>query len=505
MRGTVFGVLKKLAVKANDKLISLTYQVDSSVPDYVIGDSFRLRHIILNLVGNAIKFTEHGGVELTIKQAPDIDCRDGEYAFQFSVSDTGVGIQKDKLGLIFDTFQQADASTTGKFARSGLGLLVSRKFVNQMGGMLWATSEYGHGSHFYFTCVVELARDDLAELGTRMDAYKDQRVFFIEKGQTGCAGELIDMLKQLELQPMLVDDEVHVSLLGRPNVAHNSLKKNGSTSYDTILVDCMETAVSLRNYDELRYIPIVLLAPVVSVNMKSALDLGIASCMTTPCKAIDLANGMIPALEGRQKLSISNHSKPFNILLAEDNEVNQRLAVKILEKYHQSVTVANNGLEALEAVMKRRYDVILMDIQMPVMNGFEATAKIREYEREGDLVRSPIIALSAHALSGDREKCVRAQMDEYLTKPLKQFQMMQTILKCATLGEKLLEHGKETRLSAKDDITDPLAGAALATSPSTPKATKSGKAVPKPEVTFKRQAIESRKEKDSPGIISVGQ
>lgn len=221
---------------------------------------------------------------------------------------------------------------------------------------------------------------------------------------------------------------------------------------------------------------------------------------------------MIPALEGRQTLSISDHSRSFNILVAEDNEVNQRLAVKILEKYNQGVTVVNNGLEALEAVKQRRYDVILMDLQMPVMDGFEATAKIREYEREEGLVRSPIIALSAHALWEGREKCIQAEMDEYLTKPLMQKQMMQTILRCATLGGKLLERVKEMKLSAKDDIVDPLVGAAVAASPSTANATKSAKAVPKPEGTLTRPALESRaatmagpKEMDSPAIMSVDQ
>lgn len=149
--------------------------------------------------------------------------------------------------------------------------------------------------------------------------------------------------------------ELHVPL---SKVAYNSLRKNGPPAYNVILVDCMETV----------------------------LDIGIASYMTTPCKPIDLENGMIPALEGRQTLSISDHSRSFNILIAEDNEVNQRLAVKILEKYNQGVTVVNNGLEALEAFKKRRYDVILMDLQMPVMDGFEASAKIREYEREEGLV-----------------------------------------------------------------------------------------------------------------------
>lgn len=453
MRGTVFSALKTLAVKANDKLISLAYQVDSSVPDYVIGDPFRLRQIILNLVGNAIKFTEHGEVKLTIRRASHISTGPDEYAFEFSVSDTGIGIQSDKLGLIFDTFQQADGSTTRKFGGTGLGLSISRKLVSLMGGNLWVTSQYGQGSNFFFTCVVKLAAQDLSELGTQLTAYKNHRVLFIDKGRTRYAEEIANMLRQLDLEPMVVSTEYQVP---RPRIPMTiSQKKPNGLAYDVILVDCMETAVKIRNVDELRYIPIVLLAPIVSVNMKSALDLGIASYMTTPCLPIDLGNGMIPALEGRQTLSISDHSKSFNILLAEDNDVNQRLAVKILEKYNHGVTVANNGLEAFEAIKKRRYDVILMDVQMPVMGGFEATAKIREYEREEGLVRSPIIALTAHAMLGDREKCIQAQMDEYLTKPLKQNQMMQTILKCATLGGKLLERGKETRLSAKDDALDP--------------------------------------------------
>ena len=505
MRGTVFSALKTLAVKANDRFLNLAYQVDSSVPDYVVGDPFRLRQIILNLVGNAIKFTEHGEVKLTIKRAPDTETADDEYAFEFSVSDTGIGIQEDKLGLIFDTFQQADGSTTRRFGGTGLGLSISRKLVSLMGGTLWVKSIYGQGSTFFFTCVVKLATQDLNSLGPQLNAYKGHRVLFIDKGRTKYAQEITGMLKQLELEPLVVSTEHQVP---RPKMQHSPSKSNNGLAYDVIIVDGMDTAVQLRNVDELRYIPIVLLAPVVSVSMKSALDLGIASYMTTPCLPIDLGNGMIPALEGRQTQSISDHSKSFDILLAEDNEVNQRLAVKILEKYNHGVTVANNGLEALEAIKKRRYDVILMDVQMPIMGGFEATAKIREYEREEGLVRSPIIALTAHAMLGDREKCIQAQMDEYLTKPLKQNQMMQTILKCATLGGKLLERGKEPRLSAADDIVEPAKGAVPpAGGPASPVSPKIAKASKRPNL--EERAVTSVGNfsggLESPALISADQ
>jgi osomolarity two-component system sensor histidine kinase NIK1 len=453
MRGTVFNALKTLAVRANDRDLNLAYQVDSSVPDYVVGDPFRLRQVILNLVGNAIKFTEHGEVKLTIKGAPELKCGVDEYAFEFSVSDTGIGIQADKLGLIFDTFQQADGSTTRRFGGTGLGLSISKKLVTLMRGEVRVTSTYGQGSTFYFTCIVKQAVPDLAALEKQLTPYKHHRVLFIDKGRTNYADQITEMLKQLDLSPMTVSTEHKVP---RPAPDSSPANKSNNNGYDVIVVDGIDTAQRLRNVDEFKYIPIVLLAPVVSVSMKLALDLGITSYMTTPCQLIDLGNGMIPALEGRAAPSITDHSKSFDILLAEDNEVNQRLAVKILEKYHHGVTVANNGLEAFEAIQKRHYDVILMDVQMPVMGGFEATGKIREWEREQGQVRTPIIALTAHAMLGDREKCIQAQMDEYLSKPLKQNQMMQTILKCATLGGKLLERGTEARLSAKDDPPEPM-------------------------------------------------
>jgi osomolarity two-component system, sensor histidine kinase NIK1 len=460
LRGTVFNALKTLAVKANEKFLDLTYRVDSSVPDHVVGDSFRLRQVILNLVGNAIKFTEHGEVSLTIRKAEQDQCAPNEYAIEFSVSDTGIGIEADKLDLIFDTFQQADGSMTRKFGGTGLGLSISKRLVNLMRGDVWVKSQYGKGSSFYFTCIVRLATSDISFIEKQLKPYQGHNVLFIDKGQTGHGREIMAMLKQIGLVPVVVNNEHNVNLsVGGPKIA---------STYDVIIVDSIETARRLRAIDEFKYIPIVLLAPVVHVSLKSALDLGITSYMTTPCLTIDLGNGMIPALENRAAPSLADNTKSFDILLAEDNVVNQRLAVKILEKYHHVVTVVGNGQEALDAIKEKRYDVILMDVQMPIMvskiveyipstliiiqGGFEATAKIREYERSLGTQRTPIIALTAHAMLGDREKCIQAQMDEYLSKPLKQNHLIQTILKCATLGGALLEKGRDVRTSAKDDV-----------------------------------------------------
>ncbi|KAJ4297165.1 histidine kinase osmosensor [Collariella sp. IMI 366227] len=416
-------------IPANEKFLDLTYRVDSSVPDHVVGDSFRLRQIILNLVGNAIKFTEHGEVSLTIRKARQVQCGPGEYAIEFIVADTGIGIPSDKLDLIFDTFQQADGSMTRKFGGTGLGLSISKRLVNLMGGDVWVKSEYGKGSRFYFTCV--------------LNPYKGHQVLFIDKGRTGHGSEIAKMLNGLGLVPLVVESERNPALV--------KARSPGNSPYDVIIVDSIEDARRLRAVDDFKYLPIVLLAPVVHVSLKSCLDLGITSYMTTPCQLIDLGNGMVPALENRATPSLADNTRSFEILLAEDNTVNQRLAVKILEKYHHVVTVVGNGEEAVEAVKRKKFDVILMDVQMPIMGGFEATGNIREYERSLGSQRTPIIALTAHAMMGDREKCIQAQMDEYLSKPLQQNHLIQTILKCATLGGQLLEKNRERELARAAD------------------------------------------------------
>jgi len=292
-----------------------------------------------------------------------------------------------------------------------------------------------------------------------------------------------------------VDSEAHANLSGGVSKV--------AARYDVILVDSIETARRLRAIEEYKYIPVVLLAPVVHVSLKSALELGITSYMTTPCLTIDLGNGMIPALENRAAPSLADNTKSFDILLAEDNIVNQRLAVKILEKYHHVVTVVGNGQEALDAIKDKRYDVILMDVQMPIMGGFEATAKIREYERSLGTQRTPIIALTAHAMLGDREKCIQAQMDEYLSKPLKQNHLIQTILKCATLGGALLEKGRDVRSSPNEEHPQ-----ALNTNGSKPSVASSSNSLLRPPMEprpFSTTGPISHGSVESPAIVTADQ
>ena len=432
VRGTIFNALKSLAVKAHEKTLVLGFEVDNTVPDYVVGDPFRLRQIILNLVGNAIKFTDHGEVRVIIKKSKELlgNCAKDEFPYEFIVSDTGIGIQSDKLDLIFDTFQQADGSTTRKFGGTGLGLSISKRLVNLMGGQVWVTSDYGHGSEFHFSCIVKYATEDISVISSQLWPFRKHKVLFIDKGVTDFGNLLPKMTEELGLIIVSVADETNI-----PEPTRNSRKgKSGDGGYDVIIVDNLETARRVRDFDKYKYIPMVYLNPLVSLSMKTVLELGIQSYMTTPCRLIDLGNAMIPALEGRATPAIKDYKKSFNVLLAEDNEVNQKVAIKILEKYNHQVTVVGNGLEAFKAVKNDKYDVVLMDVQMPVMGGFEATREIRQFEKDQGVPRTPIIALTAHAMLGDREKCIQAQMDEYLSKPLKQNLLMQTILRVASDG-----------------------------------------------------------------------
>ncbi|KAL4875883.1 hypothetical protein BJY04DRAFT_210991 [Aspergillus karnatakaensis] len=422
---TIFNALKTLTVEANEKALQLTYCVDNCVPDYVVGDSFRLHQIILNLVGNAIKFTEQGEIELRVKRADSVN--NVEYGLEFLVSDTGIGIDNDKLNLIFDKFQQADGSMTRRFGGTGLGLSISKKLANLMGGDIWVSSSVGIGSTFHFVFKGTPADTSPEAIFKRLQPYRNHQTLLITAGGEEYSASISQMLQALGLEPIVVHSSDEARQYWK---AHQPF--NPTPPYDVLLVHTMETALSLRALDVFRFAPVVLLGPSISVNMKAAMDLGVTSYVTTPCCLVDLGNGILPAFEGRFTRVRSGQSSPLAILLAEDNEVNQKVAVKFLEKYEHNITVVDNGLEALEKTRRTKYDIILMDIQMPVMGGFESTMQIRKYEQESGVPRTPIIALTAHAMFGDRDKCMVAGMDDYLSKPLNQSQLIQMIAKWAT-------------------------------------------------------------------------
>ncbi|KAJ5137723.1 CheY-like superfamily [Penicillium atrosanguineum] len=392
---TVFSVLKALAVETNEKALNLVYTIDGNVPDYLVGDAYRLRQVMLNLVGNAIKFTEAGEIQVAIKRSSNTQCELDETIFEFSVSDPGIGIEESKQSLIFDKFQQADGSMTRRFGGTGLGLAISKRLVALMGGVIWVDSQPGQGSTFSFTCRGHMEGFQAAQ-----------------------------MLLGLGLEPLVMTSH---------QLASGPFKSEWSYSVAAILVSSIETAEMLRACGDFSTIPMVLTAPLVYLTIKSAGELGLMSYIATPCRPVDLWNGLLPALGNRSNHAPSGYTRSLSILLAEDNGVNQKVAVRMLEKFNHNVTVVENGLQSVNEVKKHRYDVILMDVQMPVMGGFEATGKIRNYEKANGLPRTPIVALTAHAMLGDREKCLAAGMDDYLPKPLDPNRMMQTIQKWSSM------------------------------------------------------------------------
>ncbi|KAF7980985.1 hypothetical protein HWV62_5217 [Athelia sp. TMB] len=443
LRQTVFGILKTLVVRASQNNLDLTYDVDPDIPDQLIGDSLRLRQVITNLVGNAIKFTpskmsSKGHVALSTRL---LALDDSSVTLEFCVLDTGIGIAKDKLNLIFDTFCQADGSTTREYGGTGLGLSISKRLVSLMQGNMWVESELSRGSKFFFTITSQISQSNLDATLSKMQPFTKRTILFVDtlRDTTG----VVQRIEELGLVAHVVHHPSEVS------------DKERCPHIDTIVVDDVKVTETIREHEHLRYIPIVLLAPSMPrLNLKWCLDNSISSQVTTPVSSQDLAAALISALESN---TVSPVSAPndvvFDILLAEDNLVNQKLAVKILEKYGHSVEIAENGSLAVDAYKARvqrnqPFNIILMDVSMPFMGGMEATELIRAYEKAEGLMPIPIIALTAHAMIGDRERCLQAGMDDHITKPLRRGDLLNAINKLAGDRAQMLKNPLMVRPAA---------------------------------------------------------
>ncbi|CAD6887732.1 unnamed protein product [Tilletia controversa] len=415
LRGIVFSVLKTLSVRATQKKLNLMYEVHPDCPDPLIGDALRLKQIITNLIGNAVKFTEAGGrvalkCSLARMESP------GEALLEFCASDSGIGIKQDKLDVIFDTFCQADGSTTRKYGGTGLGLSISRRLVNLMGGDLWVRSHYGRGSDFFFTMLVKLDNLGKDQVHEKMRPYQGRNIFYLDTlhDETGVQ----NYMEELGLKSFTVH-----------SVQEASERKKGMPRIDAIVADSLSVIEDLRTVEHLRYIPINLVSPTtLMLNLTYCLDHGISSYINTPTTLADLYYALLPSLESSAAAPTEgNHEITYDILLAEDNVVNQKLARKILENQGHKVDIVDNGELAVMAVKKRQYDVVLMDVSMPVMGGIEATMAIRRFEASLGDERVPIVALTAHAMLGDKEKCLKAGMSAYVSKPIRRVELISTL------------------------------------------------------------------------------
>jgi signal transduction histidine kinase len=442
LRSSMETTLKTLALKAHQKGLELLCDIRPEVPDPLVGDPGRLRQVLVNLIGNAVKFTEHG--EVLVRVAIEEE-RDDEITLRFSVSDTGIGIDSGKRGTIFEAFTQADNSTTRRYGGTGLGLTITRRLVEMMGGRIWVESEEGQGSTFHFT----------ARLGTRTAsappaALADIRglpILVVDDNATN-RRILSDILASWGARPTLVESGAE-ALAALDRAAATGLR------FALVIVDChMPGMDGFALAERIREMPGVASSTVMMLTSSGqsgdavrCRELGLAAYLTKPVSHRILfevlgrvirpagaaggpaaaGGGGDPAVERPlvTRHTIQEEHAMLHVLLAEDNPVNQKLAVLMLEKRGHRVTVAKDGLEALEACQAGRFDVILMDVHMPRMGGFEATAAIRALPGE----RTPIVALTALAMSGDEAKCLAAGMDAYLSKPIQAAELMEAILR----------------------------------------------------------------------------
>ena len=429
--------LKIMALKAHEKDLELACRIGPEVPAVVVGDPGRLRQIVVNLVGNAIKFTESGEVILEAEtEAENAD----EIVLHLAVSDTGIGIPDEKRNLIFEAFTQADGSTTRKYGGTGLGLAISSQLVEMMGGRIWVESEVDSGSTFHFNVRLQLPEARMpSNLIPDQDNLKGLRVLIVEDNATHLR-ILQEMLANWGMAPEPLSDPSKALDLLR--VAKKMGHPFGLVLLDSQMpgMDGFDVAEKIRHFPELAGSVVMMLsASGQRGDAQRCRELGVSAYLAKPIRQSDLLDaivnvkataGTLPPKSDASSL-VTRHSlregrSRLNILLTEDNAVNQKLATRILQKWGHEVDVANNGREALRLLKKSSPDLILMDLQMPEMGGLEATQIIRKREAISN-GHIPIVAMTAHAMKGDREKCLAAGMDDYLSKPIQRKELKEVL------------------------------------------------------------------------------
>ncbi len=430
LRDLLGDTLKTLALRAHHKGLELVGDIRDDVPDRVIGDPGRLRQILVNLAGNAIKFTERG--EVQVRVTLDDQLAD-ECQLSFAVIDTGIGIPAEKQSLIFDAFSQADSTTTRRFGGTGLGLTISLRLVALMGGGIAVESEIGKGSSFGFSIRFKKPATPAPPSGTRHpSALTGLPVLIVDDNETN-RRVLTGFVRLWNMRPKAVDS-------GPAALAELRRAAAVGETYSLMLIDQMMPEMDgFALVEKLQKEPD--LAPSTIMMLTSAdrqsdasrcRSMRIAGYLVKPVKADELQIAVLAALTGQQSASRSSRlvsqpaagsksqaPRPLHILLAEDNPVNQRVALHLLQKAGHSTLAVANGKQALDAIEREPFDVVLMDVQMPEMDGLEATAAIRAAEEKSGR-HLPIIAMTAHAMKGDRERCLDAGMDDYVSKPIQQ-------------------------------------------------------------------------------------
>ena len=429
LRECIEDSLDLVVLGVREKDIDLAYVIHEPTPTTLIGDVSRLRQVIVNLLSNAVKFTERGEVVISVASSA---LEDNQYEFHFAIKDTGIGIPEAKIDKLFQSFSQLDSSTTRKYGGTGLGLAISKRLVEMMGGNIWVESQVGHGSIFHFTIKVETIstqrRTYLQSKQTQMlgrtllvvDDNATNRYILVRQGRSwgmipfafAAASEALDWVKQGNLFDIAILDMAMPDMDG-VMLAEEIRKIPGCESAPMILLTSLGTHIPKKK------------------------ETSFAAFLTKPVKPSQLHLTLLGILTGQQVVSIEESPPPhefdgnfaakypMRILLAEDNAINQKVTLRILDRLGYRADIAASGIEVLEAIKRQSYDAILMDVQMPEMDGVEATNQIRSLL---PLDEQPwIIAMTAHALPGDREEYLREGMDDYLSKPVRPPDLMECL------------------------------------------------------------------------------
>ena len=438
LRDALDETLQALALRAHSKGLELACRIAPDAPDHLVGDSGRLRQVLVNLVGNAIKFTERGEVVVTVSVQ---ERSDAAVTLLVAVADTGIGIPAHKLETIFQPFEQADGSTTRRFGGTGLGLTISNKLVELMGGAIWAESEPSNGSTFRFTFNMGVqAGDRIYAAAPDLSQLECLPVLVVDDNATNRL-ILTEVLSSWGLCPTAVDSGLSALAVLRSAAGRGQ-------PFPIMLIDGMmpgmdgfDLAEQIRREPEIAAVRLLMLTSAGQPDDSSRCrELSIAVCLSKPVRQSELFDALTKemAMWNRSEVVRRPESAPgaaraadsastsLRVLLAEDHPVNQKVAVRMLEHLGHKVVVAPHGAAAVAAFDKESFDVVLMDLQMPEMDGFEALKAIRQRAKTSGAA-TPVIALTAHAMQGDRERCLAAGFDAYLAKPIRQADLLSVL------------------------------------------------------------------------------
>jgi two-component system, sensor histidine kinase and response regulator len=441
LRDSLEEVMMALSLRAHAKGLELTLRVRQEVPDYIVGDPVRIRQVIINLVGNAIKFTENGEVSLAVAVTARQDER---LRLHFEVRDTGVGIPYEKQKIIFEAFAQADGSSSRKFGGTGLGLTISSQLAKMMHGEIWVESQPGRGACFHFTTWCNRADGKEGSASAGDPSLAGTRVLIVDDNTTN-RGILMEMMLKWNMKPACAAKGAEALGLLRQAAEQGDPFTVVVTDLQMPEMDGFDLAAQIQTFPQLTNSVIMMLTSLARLGEADRCRAsGVAEYLTKPIRRGELQTALRNVLGGRPsadgnlpfETAIQQSPVPaapgpkLRVLLAEDNPVNQRVALRTLEKAGHRVVLAENGIAAVQALDQDSFDVILMDVQMPQMDGLEATAAIRKKE-EGGSTHIPIIAMTAHAMKGDRERCLAAGMDDYLSKPARPRDLLNLLSKYA--------------------------------------------------------------------------